>query len=95
MTPIRELLNRIRWDPAFGRGKFELGCFDPLENRVIVVLFRELNFPEDDPQAFRLADTEGRIHRVLFHPKPPGHLRRQTAANHPMMCSGGSIARIG
>ncbi|MGP8200244.1 MAG: DUF504 domain-containing protein [Limisphaerales bacterium] len=67
MTPIRELLNRIRWDPEFGRGKFELGYFDRVENRVIVVPFRELTFPEDDPQAFRLADTEGRIHRVPFH----------------------------
>ena len=67
MTPIHELLNRIRWDPEFGRGNFELGYFDRVENRVIVVPFRELDFPEDDPQAFRLTDMEGRMHRVPFH----------------------------
>ena len=67
MAPIHELLNRIRWDPEFGRGNFELGYFDRVEGRVIVVPFRELDFPRDDPQAFRLEDTEGRIHRVPFH----------------------------
>ncbi len=67
MAPIHELLNRIRWDPEFGRGNFALGYFDRVEGRVIVVPFRELDFPRDDPQAFRLEDTEGRIHRVPFH----------------------------
>jgi uncharacterized protein (UPF0248 family) len=67
MTPIRELLNRIRWDAEFASGNFELGYFDRVEGRVIVVPFRELDFPEDDPQVFRLMDTEGRNHRVPFH----------------------------
>ena len=67
MTPIHELLNRIRWDPEFGRGNFELGYFDRTEGRVIIVPFREVDFPEDDPQAFRLAGAEGQRHRVPFH----------------------------
>ncbi|HXR08078.1 MAG TPA: DUF504 domain-containing protein [Candidatus Acidoferrum sp.] len=67
MTPIHQLLNRIRWDSEFGRGNFALGYFDRVAGRVIVVPFQELDFPEDDPQAFRLADTEGRIHRVPCH----------------------------
>ncbi|MGO9202368.1 MAG: DUF504 domain-containing protein [Limisphaerales bacterium] len=67
MTPIHEVLNRIRWDPDFGRGNFELGYHDRVEGRVIVVPFREVEFSEDDPQAFRLVDTEGRSHRVPFH----------------------------
>jgi len=67
MTPIHEVLNRIRWDPDFGRGNFGLGYLDRVEGRVIVVPFREVEFSEDDPQAFRLVDTEGRSHRVPFH----------------------------
>jgi uncharacterized protein (UPF0248 family) len=67
MTPIHELLSRIRWDPEFARGNFELGYFDRVESRVIVVPFREVDFPEDDSQAFRLLDAEGRSHRVPFH----------------------------
>ena len=67
MVPIHELLNRIRWDPEFGRGTFELGYFDRTEGRVMIVPLREVAFREDDPQSFQLADTEGRRHRVPFH----------------------------
>jgi uncharacterized protein (UPF0248 family) len=28
MTPLHELLNRIRWDPEFGRGQFKIGYLD-------------------------------------------------------------------
>jgi uncharacterized protein (UPF0248 family) len=66
-VPIHELLNRIRWDAEFARGNFELGYFDRVEERIIVVPFAEVSFPRDDPQAFRLVDGEGRIHRVPFH----------------------------
>ncbi len=66
-VPIHELLNRIRWDAEFSRGKFELGYFDRVEKRIIVVPFAELSFPRDDSQAFRLLDGEGRRHRVPFH----------------------------
>lgn len=66
-APIQELLSRIRWDPEFARGNFELGYFDRVEGRIIRVPFAEVGFPRDDPQAFRLVDGEGRIHRVPFH----------------------------
>ena len=67
MTPMQELLNRIRWDAEFARGNFELGCFDRVEGRVAVVSFREIEFPQDEPRTFRLVDAEGRVHRVPFH----------------------------
>lgn len=66
-TPVHELLNRIRWDPEFARGNFQLGYFDRIEQKIIVVPFREMDFPPDNPHTFRLVDTEGRIHRVPFH----------------------------
>ena len=66
-APIHELLNRIHWDAEFARGNFELGYFDRVEKRVLVVPFAQVSFLHDDPQAFRLVDAEGRIHRVPFH----------------------------
>ncbi|MGA3267792.1 MAG: DUF504 domain-containing protein [Verrucomicrobiota bacterium] len=67
MTPIHELLNRIRWDTEFARGHFELGYFDRVEDRVILVPFQSVEFPPDDPRAFRLVDADGQFHRVPFH----------------------------
>jgi hypothetical protein len=38
MIPIHELLNRIRWDPEFSKGDFQLGYYevpvDVVENPV-------------------------------------------------------------
>ena len=28
MIPIHELLNRVRWDPEFAKGNFQLGYYD-------------------------------------------------------------------
>jgi len=32
MIPIHQLLNRIRWDPQFAKGNFELGYYVRAEN---------------------------------------------------------------
>ena len=67
MIPIHELLNRIRWDPEFARGNFELGYYDRAENRIISVPLKEITFPTESPSAFQLVDPEGQVHRVPFH----------------------------
>src|SRR5882724_1452053 len=67
MIPIHELLNRIRWDPEFARGSFELGYYDRAENRVILVPLKWVSFPPESPQTFQLVDAEGLTHRVPFH----------------------------
>jgi uncharacterized protein (UPF0248 family) len=67
MIPIHELLNRMRWDPEFARGNFELGYYDRVEGRVILVPFKEVVFSPGDARAFRLVDAEGQTHRVPFH----------------------------
>jgi hypothetical protein len=66
MMPIHELLSRIRWDAEFAHGEFELGYFDRLEKRVILVPFRKISFPEKDPGRFQLIDAAGQLHRVPF-----------------------------
>ncbi len=67
MIPIHELLSRIRWDPGFAKGNFELGYYDRAENRIIVVPLREVTFPAESASTFQLLDQEGQVHRVPFH----------------------------
>jgi uncharacterized protein (UPF0248 family) len=67
MIPIHELLNRIRWDPEFAKGNFELGYYDRTENRIIMIPLRKLTFPQAIPSTFELMDAEGQVHRVPFH----------------------------
>jgi len=67
MIPIHELLNRIRWDPEFAQGNFQLGYYDRAEDRIVMVSFKALSFPAESPHTFQLADAEGQIHRVPFH----------------------------
>jgi uncharacterized protein (UPF0248 family) len=67
MIPIHELLNRIRWDAEFAKGRFDLGYYDRTENRVITVPFQDVMFPTDSPEVFQITDSEGQIHRVPFH----------------------------
>ena len=67
MIPIHELLNRIRWDPEFAKGNFELGYYDRTENRIILVPLREVAFPKDSPEVFQVIDMEGQVHRIPFH----------------------------
>jgi uncharacterized protein (UPF0248 family) len=67
MMPINQLLNRIRWDTEFARGEFELGYFDRVEGRIVVLSFREIDFPQDQPHVFQVVDEDGGIHRVPFH----------------------------
>ena len=39
MMPVQDLLHRIRWDPQFGKGEFEIGYDDRVAGRVVRVPF--------------------------------------------------------
>lgn len=67
MTPIHQLLSRIRWDKEFGQGRFEIGYFDRHEHAVHRVALQEVVFPEDDRHAFEMADDSGQTRRIPFH----------------------------
>jgi uncharacterized protein (UPF0248 family) len=67
MIPIQELLNRIRWDPEFGKGNFGLGYYDRTENRIVLVSLKEVTFPPESPSTFHLVDPEGQEHHIPFH----------------------------
>lgn len=67
MLPIHKLLQRIRWDPRFRQGKFEIGYYDRLLNRILVVPLETIQFPGTAPFVFELYDDQGELHCVPFH----------------------------
>jgi uncharacterized protein (UPF0248 family) len=67
MIPIQKLLNRIRWDKEFGKGSFEIGYEDRLEQRIVRVSFRKVRFREEDPLSFQVTDEEGVARTIPFH----------------------------
>ena len=66
-TPIHELLSRIRWDPQYATGEFELGYFDRRERIIQRVALAGVSFPADAHHAFLLRDETGRLRRIPLH----------------------------
>lgn len=67
MTPIHELLSRVRHDKEFGRGQFEIGYWDRQEGRLHRVPFQQIVFPVGERRAFELLDEAGQFRRIPFH----------------------------
>ena len=67
MTPIHKLLNRIRWDKAFGQGRFEIGFWDRREGVIHRVALQDVAFPESAEHTFQFVDETGEHRRVPFH----------------------------
>ena len=67
MTPIHELLSRIRWDAEFGRGWLEIGFFDRHAGVIQRVAFRDVEFPKSGEHLFQFVDEAGQHRRVPFH----------------------------
>ena len=67
MTPIHELLARIRWDPEFGRGRFAIGYWDRVAAKVLHVDLRDIAWDEDNPTFFDLVDEDGVTHSIPYH----------------------------
>jgi uncharacterized protein (UPF0248 family) len=67
MTPIHELLSRIRHDRGFGRGQFEIGYLDRIEGTIRRVALKEIVFPAGERRVFGLVDETGQLRRIPFH----------------------------
>ena len=67
MTPIHELLHRIRWDRKFGAAQFAVGYYDRVDKCIIVVPFSALSFSSEDHFDFTLIDAEGEVHTIPLH----------------------------
>lgn len=68
MIPIHELLARIRHDPQFGQGVFELGYLDRFDTEVQRVALGIVHFPESEKKrVFQFVDADGQKRRIPFH----------------------------
>ncbi len=67
MIPIQRLLSRIRWDKAFARARFEIGYYDRIAKRVILVPLESLHLSRDDPSSFTVTDDDARVRRIPLH----------------------------
>lgn len=67
MQPIHELINRIRWDPEFGQGRFELAFLDHTARDLVKLPFDMLSIAPGDHYFFHYVDDEGVAHSVPFH----------------------------
>jgi len=67
MIPIKDLLNRIRWDREFGHGRFEIGYLDRRQDRIVKVPFASIQFPPDDHFSFQLENEFGEIVTIPLH----------------------------
>lgn len=68
MIPLNDLLNRIRWDADFGKGRFDLGYYDRVEDRIIIVPFQQVILTEGDHFSFQLVSPEGgKFISIPFH----------------------------
>jgi uncharacterized protein (UPF0248 family) len=67
MQPINDLLNRIHWDPEFGRGRFEIGYYDRLEKKIIRVPFREVTQMPGNKFSFHVFDEDNIAHAIPMH----------------------------
>ena len=67
MTPIHELLNKIRWDPVFGCGSFEIGFFDRVDDQIERIELSEMAFEEGNHFSFELLHPNGHMIQIPFH----------------------------
>jgi uncharacterized protein (UPF0248 family) len=67
MIPLQELLNRIRWDPEFGRGHFELAYYDRVAKALVHVPFGEARFPPGEHFFFEAVTPDGDVHSIPRH----------------------------
>jgi len=67
MLPIDKLLSRMRWDPAFRAGRFEIGYYDRRQNRILRVAFGDVRLSPAKPRMLELYDAEGILHCIPLH----------------------------
>ncbi len=67
MTPIHELLARIRWDESFGNAGFTLGYVDHDTHELRYVPFKEARSDPANPSMLDLIDDEGKVVSLPLH----------------------------
>lgn len=67
MITIEALLQRIRWDPEFGRGSFTLGYYDRVRHEIVTVPLEQIHPAPGNHFSFTAVEADGTVHEVPFH----------------------------
>ena len=67
MVPIHALLARIRWDPHFGRGRWEIAYLDRARPGLVRVPLDEVRTQPHIGFVFEVVDEEGIAHSIPYH----------------------------
>jgi len=67
VIPVHSLLARIRWDPEFGRGSFEIGYYDRVQHSIVKVPLAHLHIQAGNHFSFIAIEPDGSVHDVPFH----------------------------
>jgi uncharacterized protein (UPF0248 family) len=67
MIPVQQLLQRIRWDPEFGRADFAIGYYDRVTGNIVRVPFSHVQFEPGDHFSFTAVEADGSVHEVPLH----------------------------
>lgn len=67
MVPVKQLLDRIRWDPIFGTGLFELGILDRVAGSIERVRLEQVRFEPGNRFFITLKDESGEERIVPLH----------------------------
>lgn len=67
MIPIHALLARIHWDPAFGRGRFEIAYLDRRKKSLVRLPLERVRTSAEDHFRFVALEPDGSVHEVPYH----------------------------
>jgi uncharacterized protein (UPF0248 family) len=67
VTTIKELLNRIRCDPEYGRGRFFVGFENHVAVGIVRVPFAAIRPEGEDGFSFSLVDEHGNERTIPYH----------------------------
>ena len=71
MITIEALLQRIRWDPDFGRGSFTVGYHDRLRREVVTVPLKQIHPTPGNHFAFTAVEPDVGVegHAAVVRPR--------------------------
>jgi uncharacterized protein (UPF0248 family) len=67
MIPLQKLLSRIRWDPRFGRGRFELAYVDHRRAGLVRIALDQVRLRAGNRFSFDCVDADGEAVSIPFH----------------------------
>lgn len=88
MQPLQQLLHRLRWDPEFGRGEFEIGYYDRVLDEEVCVPFASIALDTSGNETFTLTDPDGVGRRIPLHRVRTVYKNREAIWRRPRRTAG-------